>query len=214
MTAKRSLKVLSVETPRVHARTSVRARTLVHLQQMVAATALMNCSRPVQSDTTITPKASGVDAGSASTTPATVATPAMPPTGYAVVDPMPSPARCYGAASSLSGKAVWKQDATGMFVELTIAPAPPASGVPAVVTGFDKVRTTVMGANMLTSDVRGTSLVLKVRPLAGNTFMSASVGVDCGPGGTGMPGAVVASITLPVAKAKVGDVVAVSLVDR
>ncbi len=210
MTNKRSLKVLTGETPTPKAaHTAVRARTLVHLQRMVAATALANCTKPVQSDTTITPKTTSTapDGGvGAITTPPVTSI----PTGYAVVDPMPSPARCYGAAASLAGKAQWKQDATGMYVELTITIAP-SSGVASTVTSFDKA-TNVMGANTISSDVRPTGIVVRARPLAGNTFMSASVGVQCG--GGSLPGAVVASLTLPAAKAKVGDVITVTLVDR
>lgn len=194
--------------------TRARARTLMHLHRMVAATALVNCSKPVQSDTTITPKTTTTapDAGTAVTTAPTVAT---IPTGYAVVDPMPSPARCYGAAAGLAGKATWKQDATGMYVELTIAPAPPPPGggsVGSVITGFDNKSTSVMGANTISTDVHPTSISIRARPLAGNTFMSVTVGVQCGGGSTS--GAVVASMTLPAGKPKVGDTITVTLIDR
>ncbi len=209
MTKKRSLNLLTGEPPVVSARTSVRARTLVHLQRMVAATALANCTKPVQSDTTITPKTTmAPDAGVGATTAAL-------PTGYAVVDPMPTPARCYGAAAGLIGKAQWKQDATGMYVELTITIAPPtgsALGLPSV-TSFEKASTSVMGANTISSDVLPTGFVVRARPLAGNTFMSASVGVQCGAGKL-LPGAVVATLSLPAAKRKVGDVITVVLIDR
>ncbi len=207
MTVKRSLKVLSGDAPVTRANSNVRARTLVHLQRMVAATALVNCSRPVQSETTITPKTTS-DAGPFA--PPTVSVPVTPPTGYAVVDPMPSPARCYGAAAGLIGKAVWKTDTTGMYIEITVNPT--GGGVPSTVTGFNKLSTSVMGANLISTDLRGLSMLVRARPLAGNTFMSVSIGVECGAMTT--PGAVVLSMTLAPGKPKVGDVISVSLIDR
>lgn len=196
---------------------SVRARTMGHMHKMLAAAgAVASCTRPVsQPDNSIT-----IPAPSATTTPSTAPTPsaiaiptptptpvpippipATPSSGYMVVDMLPSPARCYGAASSTTASAVWKQDSTGLYVELVLT----IKGTNMFAPGGPSV----WGGAVMSTSAGSSRIAINVRPNPGNTSFGASIDVSC----SGQSGAVIATVQLGGSK-KVGDKPAVTVIDR
>ncbi len=130
--------VLPVPT-KLAPRGDVRSRTMQHMQRMVAtAGALGAVAGCTKSDTTTTqtvtvPSATSTATASATTTtplasasataPTTAPTtvPTGPPDhGYAVVDPMPMPSRCKGAAPSSKASATFVQQGKDLVLKLTV----------------------------------------------------------------------------------------------
>jgi hypothetical protein len=125
---------------------AVRARTVAHMQRLLATAAaipLAGCTRPdtqATSQTVTLPTAQATATASPSdstaqgsllppptaTAPAT-ATATAPTTGYAVVDPMPAPARCMGLASASKVTAAFKRHGGDWVLEVAVTlPAGPA----------------------------------------------------------------------------------------
>lgn len=191
-------------------------------RMLAAAAAVSSCSRPVQQEVVVIPGGPDAstfpatsDAGATTplatatataTTPTTVTTPTVS-TGYMVVDPMPSPARCLAAAAGMSGYASWKADATGPYVELIVSFTKPTrySFLPTTPSSTD-----VMGAGLMLHRLVGSSIVVQVRPLAGNPSFAVSLEFDCGSN----TGVVVAAAKLPPLPGKPGDILPVTVTDR
>lgn len=94
-------------------------------------------------------------------------------TGYAVVDPMPTPAKCPGISSGVKGTATWIDDGAG-GVALEVHLTKPSGGKfedPPVAIGG------VMSATLVSAALVGTDARIVVRPNAsvGNISISASV---------------------------------------
>ena len=121
---------------------SVRSRTVAHMQRLLATAAaipLAGCTRadtqgsqtvtiPVSSATT-TATATATDSnvhGSLLPPPTATATATATPTatapdmGYAVVDPMPAPARCMGLAAASKATAAFKRHGADWALEITL----------------------------------------------------------------------------------------------
>src|SRR5262245_33407047 len=142
-----------------------RQRTVAHMQRMAqaaAAVASASCSRePTNTQTVVIPPTTSTSTATttavataptvtatATATPTAPPTVTAPPTGYAVVDPMPAPARCAGLARTTKTIAAWKKDATGTFLEITVTL--PTGGTFAA--QFDKATPpSVWGSNLLVS---------------------------------------------------------------
>ncbi len=215
--------VLPAPTRSDHGQSSVRQRTVGHMHKMIAAAgALASCTRPVtQPDNTMTiPAPSAPSASTSVTTTVTppmpsltasvtppivppVPTPTAPATGYMVVDMLPSPARCYGAAASMTAVAVWKQDATGFYAEVVITHAGATN------TTLLPKSVNVWGGALMSAGGTPAQVTLRVRPNPGNTSFGASLDVMCG----SQSGTVIANAQLSGAK-KVGDKLPVTVIDR
>jgi len=118
---------------------NVRARTVAHMQRLLATAAaipLASCTRAdTQGSQTVTlPPTASTTAPTASATeevhgsllpPPTatataVATATAPTTGYAVVDPMPAPARCIGLAAQSKSTATLKKRGADWVIDITV----------------------------------------------------------------------------------------------
>jgi hypothetical protein len=177
--------------------TSSRARTLAHMQQMLAtAVASQACSREVDTQTvTITP----LPTVTSSPTDTNVAVPPLPtasatfnnapppppppppPTntaGYMVVDMLPAPARCMGLATSAVSSAAFAQR-NGLLVLEVHVKLPPSggfrfSGPPNAMTGGMVVSHTYSNA--------ATSAVVTLRIPASARTSGVSFSVSCSAG--------------------------------
>jgi hypothetical protein len=123
--------------------------------------------KPPTDDTATVKSAEVVDTGP----------PPEPPTGYAVVDPMPPPAACPGTAASVKATATWKTDKGTTYVELTLKK-------PTVVGAmFDrKDSPTGYGGKIVSTAFVGDDLVLKLVPEGTSPSMAVYVAADCAKG--------------------------------
>jgi hypothetical protein len=193
--------VLPAPTPRQSG--TPRQRTLGHMNRLLAmaagGAALAGCSKPVpreQGSTVVNvpqPKetATGDDkppppraSGSVMVPPTEPEVPPEP-TGYAVVDPMPPPARCVGLASGIKVTAKWKS-ATTIEVDLG---TPSMSGAQYVTTEAPQI----WGATEKKKTVSAKRITLLVEVTSGTTGFSASVAATCSAG----PQHVSISVTSP-----------------
>lgn len=173
---------------------SPRARTLAKMERLLslAATsaAIGGCSSassPAQPVVDIPPAGSGgplVVAGTNTTPPPPKASasatdePSLDgPIGYAVVDPLPPPAICAGVAPTIKATATWKQDKSGMVIELAL-PKPGFSGSSYVVGSPPMV----YGATVLHTKAAADSVLLRLAPSPGTTNVGVSLVVQCPPG--------------------------------
>lgn len=188
---------------------NARGTTMLHMRRLLAtATAaipLVSCTRSdnTQGTQTVTiPAASTTTSATASNTtrgsllPPPSATVAPPPTvtpppdmGYAVVDPMPAPARCMGLANASKASAVFKRDAGGVLIELSLT-LPTGAGW----TGTKFQTGTVpspWSGTLLSSSQVGMTSVARVRPSVGAQSLGVQFQIDCPAG----PGSVTVSVT-------------------
>jgi hypothetical protein len=173
----------------------VRARTLVHMQRLLAAAAaggtLAGCTREgsLQDDHHATTGGSAVptapsgahldlpDAGNW-----TVVPPVPPPTstttstGYAVVDPVPPPAACPGLATEIHATARWKKSAGGSVVVEVVLPASTGLDTVAYGGGGD---VSVYGGTLSSAPSPGSSQSFLVEPNPGVSSVSVSVSLKC-----------------------------------
>jgi hypothetical protein len=167
---------------------SPRARTMRHMQRllaMAAATTAIACTKegePGIRKETDTPKNKATTDPTTPTTAtatvtATASTAEPDPTigpGYGVVDPMPPPARCSGAAASIKASGAWKSDKSGPFVEVKL----PKPTMPD--TKFDrKSPPSVSSGKLKATTWVGDDLVLQIVPDAGATNVSIYTSVTC-----------------------------------
>ena len=198
---------------------SVRARTVAHMQRLLATAAaipLADCTRAdTQGSQTVTIPVSSATAP-ASTTASTQGTLLPPPTatvtatatatatapdmGYAVVDPMPAPARCLGLAAASKATASFKHSA-GEWV-LDIAVTLPTGGAwtgTAFVTGST---ISPWSGSIVTQNVASHSAKATLKLSPGSTTAGLTIPVSCA-AGTGSI-AITASFTgTPSASTKV-----------
>ena len=97
--------------------------------------------------------------------------------GYAVVDPMPPPARCPGVATSIDVTAAWKQGQGGLVVELRLSKPrrPDASYAPAEAPA-------VSSGKLVSSNAEAGAMALEIAPEPGVTSVYVSVGATCSDG--------------------------------
>jgi len=181
------------------ARPDVRGRTLAHMQRLLATTAavvpLASCTRSdMQGTQTVTIPMSSASAttqdtsqGSLLPPPTATAVATAIPTatadmGYAVVDPMPAPARCLGLANASKANATFKRDATGLFLEVTLTL--PTGSAWAGATFTPGSQPSPWSGQLLSSQVSHLTATARVRPTAGVTSLGISFSISCtaGPG--------------------------------
>ena len=163
---------------------SPRARTVRHMQRllaMAAATSAFACTKDGEpgirnDETTKKPKTdptvTATATATATETPTASATIPDPTTGpgYGVVDPMPPPAKCSGAAASIKAVGTWK--AGSIEVRLPKPTMPD--------TKFDrKAPPSASGGKITSTTWAGDDLVLQVVPDAGSTYVSIYTSVSC-----------------------------------
>lgn len=186
-------------------RGDVRARTMQHMQRMVAtASALGAVAGCTKSDTTTTQTVT-VPSASATTTgggPLTSATATAPPTvsaiptgppdmGYAVVDPMPMPSRCASAAQASKASASFVQQGKDLVLKVTVK-----LGGGAVWTGGP-----VSPYNGAVKSVTANAAKDSLDIFLPSTVTGLSLPVTC-PAGTATMGV---EVTLPAKPPKAGD---------
>lgn len=192
--------------PTATPQSDVRARTLAHMQRLLAATAVMPlaCTKAdTQPTQTVTIPSATASVAADSTThgtlipethPSATATATAPvDVGYAVVDPMPAPARCMGLAAASRATATFTADATGpvLDVHVTLPSGSAWSG-----TSFSGQPSPWSG-QLVSSSVSGATARARIRPTAGTTTLGVSFTVTCPAG----PGTVSITATFPAATA-------------
>lgn len=177
---------------------SVRSQTLSHMQRLLATAAaipLASCTRtdssqgtqtvtiPVASTTTATTQETAQ--GSLLPPPSATATATAQPTathdmGYAVVDPMPAPARCMGLASASKASAAFKKEAGVLVLEFTLTLP---NGSQWHGTTFQAgAKPSSWAGPMLSSHANGSTMVVKVNVSPGSTSAGVSIPIDCAAG--------------------------------
>lgn len=184
---------------RVKAGTSdVRGRTITHMQRLIATAAAIPLASCTKADTqgtqTVTiPQSSAsatASAGTASTTEGSLLPPptatatakatatAPPDMGYAVVDPMPAPARCMGLAAASKSSAVFKHDASGMLLEVSVTL--PSTGPQWAGSVFDASnKPSPWSGTLVSSTIVGHTAVARIKPSAGVTNLGVSFPISC-----------------------------------
>jgi hypothetical protein len=181
------------------ASSSVRNQTLSHMQRLlatVAAIPLASCTRTdTQGTQTVTiPSASTSTAQDTSTAtqgsllpPPTNTAPTAKPTatapdmGYAVVDPMPAPARCMGLAAASKASATFKKQGGTLVLEFTFTL--PTSGPSWTGTTFQAGQKPGSWAGtMVSSRVVGATMIVTVNVSPGSTSSGVSIPIDCAAG--------------------------------
>jgi hypothetical protein len=196
MTEKKRLKMLPEVLPSpqgVNANgPSPRARTMAHMQRLLAvaaaATGAMACPKEGASDikaddsktkTTVDPTSTATTAATTdptSTAPTTTATPTNP--GYVVVDPMPPPAMCSGAASTISTSASWKTSASGALgVEVHLRKSSRAD-----VSYTSKAAPTAYSGTIVATSFSPSEVVITMVPDKGATYAGLYVPLACSAG--------------------------------
>ena len=181
---------------RAQTTTNVRSRTLSHMQRLLATAAAIPLASCTKTDTqgtqTVTiASTSGASATAQNTsqgsllppptaTATATATVTAPDMGYAVVDPMPAPARCMGLASATNATAVFKKDAGGLYLEIT---ATLPTGAAWSGTAFTQGQTpSPWSGTVVSSQVTATKATVKMRPTAGSQDVGVQLSISCAAG--------------------------------
>ena len=176
--------------------TDVRSRTLTHMQRLLATAAAIplatSCTKTdTQASQTVTIPSASESASAQSTvqgsllppkeTPTAKPTVTAPDMGYAVVDPMPAPARCMGLANATNATAVFKKDAGGLYLEIT-ATLPTAQAWTG--TTFASGQTpSAWSGTVLSSTITANKASVKVRPSTpGTTNVGVQLSISCAAG--------------------------------
>ena len=210
-TPKKRLQLMPEVLPaptRAAATTSVRIRTLGHMQRLLAtAAALPMAGACTKTDTQGSQSVTIPSASASASTQATVEGSLLPPKetatakptatapdmGYAVVDPMPAPALCRGLATATTTTAVFKKDAGGIYLELTAT----------LPTGTTWTGTTFVAGQspspwsgtIISSQVTATKATVKMRPTAGSQNIGVQLSISCSAGA----GSIAFNATFPAA---------------
>ncbi len=206
-------------TPPLAPRGNVRARTMQHMQRMVAtAGALGAVTGCTKSDTTTTQTVT-VPSATSTTTATTTATsplasasatatstatsvPTGPPDhGYAVVDPMPMPSRCASAAQASKATATYVQQGKDLVLKITLKMGGGASWTGGPVSPYSGV-----AVKSVTSNAAKDSVDVFL-PVASSGF---SIPVTCSAGTASMG----VSVTTPSKPAKAGDTAPANVYDQ
>ncbi len=189
------------------ASSSVRNQTLSHMQRLLATAAaipLASCTRTdTQGTQTVTIPSASTAAATAQDTsaptqgsllpPPTNTAPTAKPTatapdmGYAVVDPMPAPARCMGLAAASKASAAFKKQRGALVLEFAFTL--PTSGPTWKGTTFQSgQQPSSWAGTMVSSRVVGSTMTVTVNVTQGSTSAGVSIPVDCaaGPGSIGI----------------------------
>ena len=177
---------------------SVRNQTLSHMQRLLATAAaipLASCTRTdsSQGTQTVTIPVASASATAQDTTqgsllppPSATATATAQPTathdmGYAVVDPMPAPARCMGLAAASKASAAFKKEAGGLVLEfaLTLPPNGPQWSGSKFQVGQ---KPSPWAGSLVSSHVMGSTMIVKVNVSPGSTSSGVSIPIDCSAG--------------------------------
>ncbi len=168
-------------------RTPARARTVAHMQQLLAtATAAVACTKPDTQTVTITPlptvPASTDPNASPPPPPTPIASatfnpppsppPPPDPSGYLVVDMLPAPARCLGVAASSKASGRFRRDGSNLVLDVTVT-LPKTGAAQSTFTG-------VAGAwpgQVVSSSFDGSKTIAHVR-LSPGTSASTGAGVQ------------------------------------
>ena len=191
MSEKKRLKMLPevLPAPQGTNGSSPRARTMAHMNKLLAiaaAASAMACPKEGASDikaddtktkatidpnstTTATTTATTEDTASVTTT----STPTNP--GYVVVDPMPPPALCSGAASTISTSASWKTSASGTLgVEVHLRKSTRAD-----VIYTSKTAPTAYSGTIVATSFSPSEVVITMVPDKGATYVGLYVPLSC-----------------------------------
>ena len=122
-------------------------------------------------DTPLPPR----DSATATTPDPSATTPIEPPTGYAVVDPMPPPASCVGLASTVKASTKWKS-AKLLQIELG-TPSMPNSSYDA------STAPQVYGGTVKTKTITKKHVTLVIELAKDSSYVTAYVSASC-PSGT------------------------------
>ena len=179
---------------------SVRNQTLSHMQRLLATAAaipLVSCTRTdTQGTQTVTIPAASTSATAQDTSAATQGSLLPPPTntaptakptvtapdmGYAVVDPMPAPARCMGLAAASKASATFKKQGGTLVLEFAFTL--PASNATWNGTTFQAgQKGSSWAGTMVSSRVTGSTMVVTVNVSPGSTSSGVSIPIDCAAG--------------------------------
>lgn len=176
--------------------TSVRIRTMAHMQKLLATAAAIPmagaCTRTdTQGSTSVTIPSASASATAQGTTEGSLLPPpkdtatakptvTAPDMGYAVVDPMPAPALCRGLANSTTTTAVFKKDAGGIYLELTVTlPTATTWNGTTFVAGQTP---SPWSGTVISSTVTANKATVKMRPTAGSTSAGVQLSISCSAG--------------------------------
>jgi hypothetical protein len=190
---------------------SPRQRTLGHMNRLLAMAAtgavLGACEKPApreQGSTIVNvpqPKETGSaddetppprDSASAPVAPDFESVPGEETTGYAVVDPMPPPARCAGLASTVTAKTKW-QSATLLQVDLGAPSMANAAYVPSEAPQ-------VWGGKLKKKSLSKSRVTLVIEIAPNSAGVSATVAVTCPAGAQHVSISITAPSGGPIAK--------------
>jgi hypothetical protein len=198
-TPKKRLQLMPEVLPaptRASTTSDVRGRTMMHMQRLLAAAAAIplatDCTRTdTQGSQSVTIPSASESASTQSTvqgsllppkeTPSAKPTVTAPDMGYAVVDPMPAPALCRGLATATTTTAVFKKDATGIYLEITAT----------LPTGTTWTGTTFVAGQspspwsgtIVSSQITANKATVKMRPTAASTNIGVQLSITCSAGG-------------------------------
>ncbi len=215
MTRRRDKKLLPEVLPAPttsRASGSPRQRTLGHMNRLLAmaatGAALGACEKPApreQGSTIVNvpqPTETGSSVADDTPPPRDSATPRPvdpdppddppEPTGYAVVDPMPPPARCAGLASTVTAKTKW-QSATLLQVDLAAPRMQSANYVPSEAPQ-------VWGGKLKKKTLTKTRVTLVIEVPKNSTGVSASIAAICPSGAQHVSISITAPGGGPIAK--------------
>jgi hypothetical protein len=182
---------------RVRGASDVRGKTVAHMQRLLATAAalpLADCTRTdtQQGTQTVTIPVASASATTSDTVQGSLLPPpsttppkptATPPDmGYAVVDPMPAPARCMGLAAASKATAVFKKDASGLVLEVTLVL--PTGGAWPNTSFLAGGTPSAWSGTIVSTRTVGMTSVAKVRVPAGSTSAGVTFPIDC-PAGQG-----------------------------
>ncbi|CAN5571759.1 hypothetical protein BH09MYX1_BH09MYX1_53390 [soil metagenome] len=218
---KRRLEMMPEVLPaptKLASRGNVRARTMQHMQQMVASATALGALGAVggctKSDTATTQTVTvpSATAATSSTSPLASATATAPPTtttppiptgppdhGYAVVDPMPMPSRCASAAQASKASATFVQQGKDLILKVTVKLGGGATWTGATVTPYSGT------VKSMTANAAKDSLDIFLPTTVGGM----SIPITCAAGTAAMT----VNITLPPKPAKAGDTAPANVYD-
>ena len=184
---------------RASSSSDVRGRTVAHMQRLLAATAAIPLAACTKEDTqgTQTVTIPAATASASATAQATVEGSLLPPPsatatatavataphdmGYAVVDPMPAPARCMGLAAASKSSAAFKRDGGGVLLEISVTL--PSSGAQWAGAQFDTSnKPSPWSGTLVSSNVVAHTAVMKIKPSTGVTGLGVSLPISCSAG--------------------------------
>lgn len=132
-------------------------------------------SSPSDPKTTPTPVPSPTPSAPPSDSATVVSPPSPPSAGYMVVDMLPPPAKCAGAAATITPTAAWKTSSTGsMGIEVHLRKSTRPD-----VAYSSKSAPTAYGGTIVATSLTGTDVIITVVPDAGSTYAGLYVPLEC-----------------------------------